>query len=442
MLLQEILPLLPGARCDASRLRRAPGRELRGVSVDPRQSGPGMVFVSLPERSRSNPFEACAARDRGARVVVRERSDPAGAPTGMVCIEVDDARRAYGLLASALHGDPSRRMTVVGVAGEPGWRERVAGLASALLTALGERCAWFSGRALVSGERRLPWEAMGVEAGRVQAEMERHVAAGGGACVLELGTGGLGMEAVHGVEFRMLREAAPGVSGGLEMQRLSARGTMARWDGPGRGRTVLTPLVGRSQASALGQALALVSDLGFETARLVSATSGLQGLPGWMQTVLAGQRFGVLVDGADAPTSLAEALADARELGSGRIVLVTGPRPGLGEDACRELARVAGRGADDVVVTADDLDPAGWAEHGPSFAATVASMGGTTCCEPDRHRAVARALRMAGPRDVLLLAGKGRRPVQVSGLTRVPWDDAAHARAALAAMGHVGGGWD
>ena len=87
----------------------------------------------------------------------------------------------------------------------------------------------------------------------------------------------------------MLREAVPGENGGLEAQRLSARGTVARWEGPGRGRALLTPLVGRSQAAALGQALAWMRELGFDAAPLASASASLAGLPGWMEPVTMGQ---------------------------------------------------------------------------------------------------------------------------------------------------------
>ena len=441
MLLHEIIPLLPGARYDAERLRRVTARELSGVAVDSRQSGPGTVFVSLPERSRSHPFEACAARERGAAVVVRERTDPAGAPPGVLCIEVDDASRALGVLASALRGHPSRRLKVLGIGGDPGWRGRVAGLVASLLVQMGEPSGWMSGRAMAQGDRRWPWDAPGIHAGRLQEAMERQIESGASWCVLELGPGALGLEALHGVEFRMMRDAVPGNPSGLRVNRLSARGTQASWDGPGGVRPLLTPLAGRSQVSALGQALALLSGLGFEPARLASAAAGVAPVPGWMEPVHMGQRFGVLVDGADSPGMLAEALSDARELGHGRLVLVTGPRPGWDEAACEAMAAEAGRGADDVVVTMDDWVEGDWQGRATAFAMRVAAEGGTACCEPDRHRAVARALGMATSGDVVVLAGKGRRPVQVRGLVRIPWDEAGHAREALARMGHVGGSW-
>lgn len=439
MLLHEILPLLPGARYDAERLRRVTSSPLRGVAVDSRQSGPGTVFVSLPERSRCNPFEACAARERGAAVVVRERTDPAGPPPGVLCIEVDDATRALGMLASALHGHPSRRLTVLGIGGQPAWRERVAGLAASLLAAMGEPVAWMSGRVLVHGDRRLPWEASRVHAGRLQEAMERQMADGASWCVLEVGSGAHRVEALHGVEWRVLREAVAGAPGGVRPERLSARGSVVSWEGPGGGRRFLTPLAGRSQVFALGQAMDVLRGLGFEVARLAAAASVAQAVPGWMEPVVMGQRFGVWVDGADTAGALEEVLADVRELCPGRLGLVTGPHPGLDAAGNEALAEAAGRGADDVVVTTDDVSAAEWEEQRASFAARVASGGCTVGCERDRHRAVARALGMARAGDAVVLAGKGRRPVQALGRARVPWDEAGHAREALAGLGHVGG---
>ena len=200
MMPEEIIPLLPGARFDAERLRRLPARDLDAVAVDSRQSGPGTVFVSLPARARLNPFEARAAKERGAKVMVRERTDRASAPPGVLCIEVEDAGRAFGLLASALHGHPSRRMTVLGIGGEPTWRERVAGRLVGLLGSSGDPVAWMSGAWLVRGDRRMPWDAPRMDAGGLQAEMQRWVDHGTRWCVVELGDAALVHDAVHGVE--------------------------------------------------------------------------------------------------------------------------------------------------------------------------------------------------------------------------------------------------
>ena len=52
----------------------------------------------------------------------------------------------------------------------------------------------------------------------------------------------------------------------------------------------------------------------------------------------------------------------------------------------------------------------------------------------DRRRAIETAIREAGPRDVVVIAGKGHEHAQVVGETVVPFDDAAVAKEALLAL--------
>jgi UDP-N-acetylmuramoyl-L-alanyl-D-glutamate--2,6-diaminopimelate ligase len=53
---------------------------------------------------------------------------------------------------------------------------------------------------------------------------------------------------------------------------------------------------------------------------------------------------------------------------------------------------------------------------------------------PDRRAAIALALGLARPGDVVLLAGKGHERTLERGDGTLPWDEAAEARAALAAL--------
>jgi len=56
--------------------------------------------------------------------------------------------------------------------------------------------------------------------------------------------------------------------------------------------------------------------------------------------------------------------------------------------------------------------------------------------EPDRHKAIAFALRQATPGDIVLLAGKGHEKVQVTKEGTIPFDDVEVARENLAALGY------
>jgi UDP-N-acetylmuramoyl-L-alanyl-D-glutamate--2,6-diaminopimelate ligase len=65
-------------------------------------------------------------------------------------------------------------------------------------------------------------------------------------------------------------------------------------------------------------------------------------------------------------------------------------------------------------------------------------LGGGAIEEPDRHVAIATAVRKAKADDLVIIAGKGSRPFQELGSAVIPWDDRLHARDALAGRGWVG----
>jgi UDP-N-acetylmuramoyl-L-alanyl-D-glutamate--2,6-diaminopimelate ligase len=55
--------------------------------------------------------------------------------------------------------------------------------------------------------------------------------------------------------------------------------------------------------------------------------------------------------------------------------------------------------------------------------------------EPDRRAAITAALAMAGPGDLVMIAGKGHEDTQVVGDTVTPFDDRRVAREIIAAGG-------
>jgi UDP-N-acetylmuramyl tripeptide synthase len=92
------------------------------------------------------------------------------------------------------------------------------------------------------------------------------------------------------------------------------------------------------------------------------------------------------------------------------------------------MGAIATRLADSVVISSDN--PRG--EDPLKIIADIRKGArGDYIVEPDRRRAIARALRAARRGDIVLVAGKGHENYQESGGVRRPFSDVAVARAVL-----------
>ncbi|HZB23440.1 MAG TPA: cyanophycin synthetase, partial [Gaiellaceae bacterium] len=93
-----------------------------------------------------------------------------------------------------------------------------------------------------------------------------------------------------------------------------------------------------------------------------------------------------------------------------------------------QMGRVASELADVVIVTSDNPrseDPRAIIEE------IVAGAVGRLGVEPDRHRAIERALDEAQPGDVVVIAGKGHEQGQEFADRKLPFDDREVARELL-----------
>jgi UDP-N-acetylmuramoyl-L-alanyl-D-glutamate--2,6-diaminopimelate ligase len=437
MVLDQLLQILPDARFDRSKLRSVRASTVAGITPDSKQAGPGIVFFSLPERQRENPFQVQAALERGAAAVICDPASPA--PARSACVQVADARLAFSQTAALFHEHPARRLQVFGIGGEPEPRTRVAGWLTALLDACGQDPAWLGASHCLAGGRRLPWSAERLDAFQLQGQLAAHARSGGRSCVIELLPGLLAGGQLGAVDFVQQATAALEGHDALQPEQLSLRGSRVRLALGGTDLRVHCPVVGRSQLQALAQALELALGSGLPIRRLAAALPGLTPPAGVGEAVHCGQPFGVLVDGARDATSLALLLQDARELTAGRLLLVTGPRPEDSIAGRRALAETALALADQVVVTRDQTGPGDFQELVADFLGNDPQR--CVRIEPDRHAAIRWVMREARAGDVVVLAGKGAAGAQRLGDAVVPWDDRLHAREALAWRGYVGRSW-
>jgi UDP-N-acetylmuramoyl-L-alanyl-D-glutamate--2,6-diaminopimelate ligase len=386
---------------------------------------------------------------------------------------VDDTRGAMPLAASTCWGDPSSRLSVVGVTGTNG-KTTVVTLVGGVLAALGRQVRVVG---TLTGARTTP------EATDLQAMLAAYVDEGVDAVAMEVSSHALALHRVDGVHFevavftnlgldhldfhgtveryfeakaalfepdrssvavldvdsphgRLLRDAAPEGRPIVEYSLHDARdleltGAGSRFDW--RGQHVELRLAGRFNVSnALAAAEACVA-LGHAPEEVAAALGAVNAPPGRFELVSAGQPFVVVVDYAHTPDGLEEVLRTARELTTGRLWVVFGcggdrdrsKRPRMGEVACRL--------ADEVIITSDNPR-----SEDPSAIIAAVRSGcplPEPMTEPDRRTAIALAIDGATEGDVVVLAGKGHETVQEIGSRVLPFDDRLVAAEVLAARG-------
>ncbi len=190
------------------------------------------------------------------------------------------------------------------------------------------------------------------------------------------------------------------------------------------------PLTGTFQVTNAAVALGLAMATGADRERSIAALERLRGARGRLE--LVGQRDGaaVFVDYAHTPDALKNALESLRPYAAGSLTVVfgcggdrdRGKRPLMGEIA-RDLA-------DRVIVTDDNPRT----EDAASIRAAILAAAGDAEEIGNRADAIGAAIAGMGPRDVVLVAGKGHEDYQILGTTKHHFSDHEVIREALKAL--------
>ena len=220
--------------------------------------------------------------------------------------------------------------------------------------------------------------------------------------------------------------ASPVVTFGIE-HAADFHATDVRYDAAGatfechaRGASVAVrlPLPGLFNVSNALAAIAATHALGVAPHTAAEALASAQRVPGRFEPVDEGQEFGVLVDYAHTPDSLENVLASARGLlEEGRLIVVFGAGGDRDRDKRPLMGAAARRLADHVVVTSDnprseDPDAIIAAIVAGAEAETPPAGSSAMEVEADRRAAIERAMEVAGPGDIVLIAGKGHEQGQ------------------------------
>jgi UDP-N-acetylmuramoyl-L-alanyl-D-glutamate--2,6-diaminopimelate ligase len=428
--------------------------EVVELAYDAREVRPGTLFFCVPGARVDGHDLAADALRRGAVGLVVERRLSVGAPQ----LVVRSVREAMPYAAVTFFGDPSGELEVVGVTGTSGKTTTVF-LLDAILAAAGRRPALLSSIERRVGDTVLEPTLNTPEAIDLQRLFREMLTAGNGACAMEATSIAASKHRLDGTRFAVLAFT------NLSQDHLDFHGTMDDYFdakrglfaqaeravvnvGDGYGRRLADelpeaitferddPLAARLQLrgcfnreNALAAAAAARA-LGVGEDSITRGLESVRSVPGRFELVEEGQDFAVVVDYSHKPGALETVLREARALaGSGRVICVLG----AGGDRDREkrplMGRIASDLADEVIVTSDNPR-----SEDPEAIAAEITAGLPLAVELDRGAAIARAIELARPGDVVLIAGKGNERGQEFADRTIAFDDRQVAREALRSL--------
>jgi UDP-N-acetylmuramoyl-L-alanyl-D-glutamate--2,6-diaminopimelate ligase len=468
-------------------LGEGPDVDVVALAYDNRAVAPGTLFFCVPGFTRDGHDFAPDAVARGAVALIVQR------PLGLDVPElvVDDVRAAMARAAARMYGDPTAELAVVGITGTSG-KTTTTHIVRHLVESSGRQCGLIGGVTAVIGGQERDVVRTTPEAIDLQAAFRTMLDAGDRACAMEVSSHALELRRADNVHFaaagftnlsqdhldfhpdmesyfaakrrlfaeldvgrsfivvddpwgRRLAGEFPGaatvsIDHAADWRALDLRAGLAgsafTVRSPAGEAAVELPLRGRFNAANAILAMAACEQLGLELREMVEALRSAPPVPGRVEAVEEGQPFAVLVDYSHKPGALETVLQSARELARGNVLVVFGA--GGDRDRAKRplMGEIAARLADHVVVTSDNPRSEAPEAIIDEIFTGVPAQALHVEREADRRAAIARAVELAEPGDVVVIAGKGHEHGQeFAGGRKEPFDDVEVARDALRAAG-------
>lgn len=446
---------------------------ISGITDDSRAVKPGFAFVAVRGTERDGHDYLEAAAKAGAAVAIVQDASRTTLPS----LVVKDGRRAAAVAGAAAYGFPARELQLVGVTGTNG-KTTTVNMLRHLFDDATVRSASIGTLGVLIGSEGTPLEGGGGLTTPGPIELQRLFRAliecGVGRIAMEVSSHSLDQRRVEGVFFDVvaftnLTRDHLDYHGSMEkyfaakamlLDHLLPHGTVVynmddvAWSklktdrrrvgfservaaevhaenvafGPRGSELTLwmdqeqahvrLPLIGDFNVmNALGAA-ATAFALGVPARRIGERLSTMPQVPGRLEVVHESPT--VLRDYAHTPDALERALDAVRPFAPERLIVVfgcggdrdRGKRPVMGE--------IAERKADLAIVTSDNPRT-----EDPNAILDEIETGMHKKHEriEDRRDAIRRALEIASPRDVIVLAGKGHETYQIRGTEKLPFDE-------------------
>lgn len=151
----------------------------------------------------------------------------------------------------------------------------------------------------------------------------------------------------------------------------------------------------------------------------------LEGVPGRLERIDAGQPFDVIVDYAHTPDAFKNLLETLKHLTKNRVILVFGATGDRDKAKRPIMGKIAAELADRIILTDEEPYSEDPATIRHMVKKGIEEAGGEAITEEiaDRKRAIEKALSLARRNDTVVVTGMGHEKYRVINGKREPWDE-------------------
>lgn len=451
--------------------------EISDFQFDSRAIVPGSLFVAVRGTQTDGHKFIDKVVPSGAVAVVCEEF-PDEMPESVTWVKVKSSAVALAYISANFYGNPAEELKVVGVTGTNG-KTTTATLLHKLFNAMGQKSGLLSTVAIKVGEETLPASHTTPDPKQLHANFRRMVDAGCRYCFMEVSSHALVQDRVRGVQFAgaiftnithdhldyhgtfqayiqakqlLFDHLSPQAwaltnqddrNGGIMVQNTKATrysyGIKRMADFKAKvlentfegllldiaGQEVWFRLIGSFNAYNLLAVYAAASLLGYDDADILLELSRIEGVSGRFQTLRA-HGITAIVDYAHTPDALKNVLDTIRDIRNddGKVITVVGCGGNRDKAKRPVMAKIAAELSDQVVLTSDNPrneEPGAILDEMETGLGPVLKRKALRI--ENRREAIAVACRLAQPKDIILVAGKGHETYQEIQGVKHPFDD-------------------
>ena len=463
------------------------------VTHDSRQAREGTLFVAIKGLTMDGHRFVDDVMRRRAAGIISEYDPPADFKGAW--LKVNNARKALAKAAAVINGNPSHRLDLVGITGTNG-KTTTTYLCFALAEAADVKPAMLTTVEYRIGDKSEPAVRTTPEASDTNRFLRRAVDKGCGFAAMEASSQAIDLDRCDWLRFKVAvftnltqdhldyhgtmdsyfdakkklfdgrlgespsvcvinvddewgkklidelrfkgqqvvtysqRETADLVAEDIYVSLI--RGTTFVLKTPNGERKIASPLVGRPHVYNMLAATGVAMQLGYDLDSIEKGLSTCVGAPGRFERVPNDCGFAVVIDYAHTDDALLNTLKTARDLTDGRIITVFGCGGDRDKTKRIPMGRVAGENSDVAIITSDNPRTEDPLEIIREIEVGVKETGTQYEILADRRDAIFRAIALAKPGDVVIIAGKGHENYQIVGNDKFHFDDREVAQEGLA----------